>query len=89
MHEHGEGLPKDFHLAKRYYDKALATNPSAALPVYLALAGLWLRQNFQDNILVSLLLIGKDLIILHEAYWKHPFICWKLRTVISSCFKAL
>jgi SEL1 protein len=77
MYEHGEGLPKDFHLAKRYYDEAVEMNPSAALPVYLALTGLWLRQNFQDNILVSLLLIEKDLIILHEAYWKHPSICLK------------
>ena len=53
MHEHGEGLPRDFHLAKRYYDEAVQTNPSAALPVYLALTGLWLRQNYKDNILVS------------------------------------
>lgn len=26
MHEHGEGLPKDLHLAKRYYDMSLNTN---------------------------------------------------------------
>lgn len=26
MHEHGEGLPHDLHLAKRYYDMSLNTN---------------------------------------------------------------
>ena len=36
-HEHGVGLPKDLHLAKRYYDMVLSTNPKAFLPVRLAL----------------------------------------------------
>lgn len=26
MHEHGEGLPLDHHLAKRYYDQAKVAN---------------------------------------------------------------
>ncbi|KAH7315088.1 hypothetical protein KP509_21G033500 [Ceratopteris richardii] len=55
MHEHGEGLPMDFHLAKRYYDEAVGMDPSAALPVYLALMGLWIRQHYQDSYLVKLL----------------------------------
>ncbi|MCO5608676.1 hypothetical protein L7F22_062890 [Adiantum nelumboides] len=55
MHEHGEGLPLDFHLAKRYYDEAVRTDPSAALPVYLALTGLWLRQHHNNSFLVKML----------------------------------
>ena len=31
MHEHGIGLPKDLHLAKRYYDMVLSTDPKAGL----------------------------------------------------------
>ncbi|KAK4487708.1 hypothetical protein RD792_005631 [Penstemon davidsonii] len=41
MHEHGQGLPFDLHLAKRYYDQALEVDPAATLPVSLALASLW------------------------------------------------
>ena len=37
MHEHGVGLPKDLHLAKRYYDMVLSTDPKATVPVRLAL----------------------------------------------------
>ncbi|KAL2184091.1 HCP-like protein, partial [Thermothelomyces heterothallicus CBS 203.75] len=37
MHEHGVGLDQDYHLAKRYYDAALATNEEAYLPVALSL----------------------------------------------------
>ncbi|PSR88478.1 hypothetical protein BD289DRAFT_473771 [Coniella lustricola] len=37
MHENGVGLDQDFHLAKRYYDLALATNEEAYLPVKLSL----------------------------------------------------
>jgi SEL1 protein len=37
MHEHGIGLNQDYHLAKRYYDAALATNEEAYLPVSLSL----------------------------------------------------
>eukprot|EP00898_Chlorokybus_atmophyticus_P003196 jgi/Chlat1/3878/Chrsp26S00303 len=40
MHEHGWGVPQDFHLAKRKYDETLTMNPGAILPVYLALAKL-------------------------------------------------
>ena len=37
MHEHGVGLDQDYHLAKRFYDSARATNDEAYLPVALSL----------------------------------------------------
>lgn len=38
MHENGVGIEQDFHLAKRFYDQALETNPKEAyLPVKLSL----------------------------------------------------
>ena len=40
MHEHGQGLPLDLHLAKRYYDQALENDPAARPPVTLALTSL-------------------------------------------------
>lgn len=43
MHENGIGLDQDFHLAKRYYDLALATNEEAYLPVKLSLLKLRAR----------------------------------------------
>ena len=53
MHEHGLGLPRDLHLAKRYYDEALETQPRAIVPVWIALCALWLRRNAADTPLVS------------------------------------
>lgn len=41
MHQYGIGIPQDFPLAKRYYDLALSYNPSAYIPVYLALGSLF------------------------------------------------
>jgi SEL1 protein len=43
MYEHGRGVPRDFHLAKRYYDLALETNGEAYLPVVISLAKLYVR----------------------------------------------
>lgn len=43
MHEEGEGLKRDLHLAKRYYDMALEYSPDAAVPVAFALARLQLK----------------------------------------------
>ncbi|KAI9189179.1 ERAD-associated protein [Blastocladiella emersonii ATCC 22665] len=37
MYHHGLGVPKDRHLAKRYYDLALSTNADAWLPVSASL----------------------------------------------------
>jgi SEL1 protein len=56
MHEHGQGLPLDLHLAKRYYDEALEHDPAAKLPVTLALTSLWVRKNHADSLLVSFFL---------------------------------
>ena len=53
MHEHGLGLPRDLHLAKRYYDEALETQPRAVVPVWIALCALWLRRHAADTPLVS------------------------------------
>ncbi|KAG7586913.1 Sel1-like repeat [Arabidopsis thaliana x Arabidopsis arenosa] len=55
MHEHGEGLPFDLHLAKRYYDQALQSDAAAKLPVTLALASVWVRRNYADTALVQVL----------------------------------
>lgn len=54
MHQQGLGLPKDLFLAKRYYDEALAADADAALPVTLALTGLWLRQKNPNSVVVRL-----------------------------------
>lgn len=54
MHEHGQGLPYDLHLAKRYYDQALENDPAAKLPVSLALMSLWIRKNHANSSLVSI-----------------------------------
>ncbi|CAG8577249.1 17971_t:CDS:10, partial [Gigaspora margarita] len=43
MHEYGIGVPQDFHLAKRWYDQSLSTNPDAYLPVTLSLIRLYSR----------------------------------------------
>ena len=40
MHERGLGIKQDRHLAKRFYDMAVQTNPDAYLPVTLALVRL-------------------------------------------------
>lgn len=42
-YEMGAGVPRDLHLAKRYYDKALSIEPDAYLPVQIALARLRLK----------------------------------------------
>ena len=52
MHEHGQGLPFDLHLAKRYYDQALEIDSAAKLPVTLALTSLWIRKNYASSFLV-------------------------------------
>merc|ERR1712046_373900 len=44
MHEHGLGLPQDFHLAKRFFDMAYETNVDASYPVTVALCGLWVHR---------------------------------------------
>lgn len=41
MHEFGLGVPKDLHLARRFYLMAKHTQPGAVVPVYLAVS--WLQ----------------------------------------------
>ncbi|CAI9786898.1 unnamed protein product [Fraxinus pennsylvanica] len=55
MHEHGLGLPFDLHLAKRYYDHALEVDPTAKLPVTLALASLWMRKNYANSFMINMI----------------------------------
>ncbi|KAI8908850.1 hypothetical protein DFJ77DRAFT_433681, partial [Powellomyces hirtus] len=43
MYEVGVGVDQDYHLAKRFYDRCLETNPEAYLPVHLALAKLRIK----------------------------------------------
>jgi len=40
MHEHGLGMKRDIHLAKRFYDMASETSVDAHIPVSIALAKL-------------------------------------------------
>lgn len=68
MHEHGQGLPYDLHLAKRYYDQALEIDTAAKLPVTLALTSLWIRKNYADGFLVSLIHSSSSYI--------YNYICW-------------
>ena len=44
MYAHGEGVARDFHLAKRHYDMAAETSTEAAVPVALALLEMYARQ---------------------------------------------
>lgn len=57
MHERGVGLPKDLHLAKRYYDMALSTDPKAFVPVRLALLKLclhtWVLEKGKESVFVE------------------------------------
>ncbi|TPX45628.1 hypothetical protein SeMB42_g01683 [Synchytrium endobioticum] len=43
MHEFGIGVERDYHLAKRFYDRALQTNPEAYLPVNICLFRLYAK----------------------------------------------
>ena len=48
MYEYGFGVQKDYHLAKRWYDLSMSTNPSAFLPIQICLTFLNLKWFFQD-----------------------------------------
>ena len=51
MHEHGLGTSTpDFHLAKRFYDQCLESDPDALVPVKLALAKLYAHAYWRDLI---------------------------------------
>nr|XP_032645757.1 protein sel-1 homolog 2 isoform X8 [Chelonoidis abingdonii] len=48
MYEHGLGIPKDIHLAKRWYDLAAQTSPDASIPVFLARMKLEVKLLFSE-----------------------------------------
>ncbi|KAJ3274811.1 ERAD-associated protein [Terramyces sp. JEL0728] len=48
MYEHGMGVEKDYHLAKRWYDLCLTTNPGSYLPVQIANVKLHLKWVLSD-----------------------------------------
>nr|XP_035921670.1 protein sel-1 homolog 2 isoform X5 [Halichoerus grypus] len=48
MYEHGLGIAKDIHLARRLYDMAAQTSPDAHIPVFFALVKLETVHLFQD-----------------------------------------
>jgi len=43
MYETGKGVPRDWHLAKRYYDLCGEVSPDAWIGVVGSLVGLYLR----------------------------------------------
>ena len=49
MHEHGIGMQKDLHLAKRYYDMILTSQPDASIIVQIALKKLHVHRWIVDN----------------------------------------
>lgn len=55
MHKHVEGLPRDLHLVKRYYDQALENDTAARLPATLPLMGLWIRKKLCQYLFGELL----------------------------------
>jgi SEL1 protein len=69
MHEHGQGLPLDLHLAKRYYDQAVEIDPAAKLPVTLALSSLWIRKNYADGFLVNSFSIFSFFSVVKQSLW--------------------
>ena len=50
MHEHGIGIARDLHLAKRFYDMAAETAQDAVWPVMLARAKLWAVTTLQERL---------------------------------------
>ena len=48
MYEFGFGVPQDYHLAKRWYDLSMSTNPSAFLPVQICLSIMNVKWAIQD-----------------------------------------
>ncbi|GAA6035230.1 hypothetical protein JCM8097_006429 [Rhodosporidiobolus ruineniae] len=66
MHETGQGVPQDFHLAKRFYDMAYETSPDAYFPSTLSLLSLYSRALYHvffgspEDEQNALSLFGKD-----------------------------
>lgn len=72
MHELGHGMPKDIHLAKRFYDMAAETSTDAKVPVAIALAKLGLSfafSNWPYSLQSIKFTISPDLYAKLELYW--------------------
>jgi len=72
MHELGHGMPKDIHLAKRFYDMAAETSTDAKVPVAIALAKLGLSfalSNWPYSLQSFKFTISPDLYAKLELYW--------------------
>merc|ERR1712156_1298454 len=68
MHELGHGMPKDIHLAKRFYDMAAETSTDAKVPVAIALAKLafvFAFKSWKDFKVI----ISPDTLAKLELYW--------------------
>ncbi|XP_029773186.1 protein sel-1 homolog 2 isoform X4 [Suricata suricatta] len=59
MYEHGLGIAKDIHLARRLYDMAAQTSPDAQIPVFFALMKLETVHLLQDILFFNLTMLWK------------------------------
>ena len=72
MHELGHGMPKDIHLAKRFYDMAAETSTDAKVPVAIALAKLGINfaiNNWPYSLQSFKITISPDIYAKLELYW--------------------
>ncbi|XP_050808062.1 protein sel-1 homolog 2 isoform X10 [Gopherus flavomarginatus] len=97
MYEHGLGIPKDIHLANRWYDLAAQTSPDASIPVFLAHMKLEVKILFSEIQLFKQTTIpaGKKshatswktvCIIAYLTSYKHTFI-WRHPSVQKTPFQ--
>tara|TARA_R110002050_G_scaffold272712_1_gene416513 strand:+ start:872 stop:1285 length:414 start_codon:yes stop_codon:yes gene_type:complete len=77
MHENGLGVPRDFHLAKRFYDQAVAKNPDAYLPVLLVLAAWGVKYVYYEGYtaLTSFLVFMEGTTPLPDVSWDTIALC--------------
>merc|ERR1719188_2054952 len=72
MHELGHGMPKDIHLAKRFYDMAAETSTDAKVPVAIALAKLGIGfalSNWPYTMQSFKVTISPEIYAKFELYW--------------------
>ena len=72
MHELGHGMPKDIHLAKRFYDMAAETSTDAKVPVAIALAKLGIGfalSNWPYTLQSFKITISPEIYAKFELYW--------------------
>ncbi|XP_050808054.1 protein sel-1 homolog 2 isoform X2 [Gopherus flavomarginatus] len=96
MYEHGLGIPKDIHLANRWYDLAAQTSPDASIPVFLAHMKLEVKILFSEiQLFKTTIPAGKKshatswktvCIIAYLTSYKHTFI-WRHPSVQKTPFQ--